>query len=165
MKTFDSEIRTRKENAHGQVYRLGRARVQLHLGRGRTERQTSPDASSGDECPSLGRLHHYDPSASPLVLGGGDASELALRSATWVRSSGRTPTSRDSISRRECWLARGQRIPGSTSFVQSWQGRCHTGALSSATCSVRRRSSTCRVSAHSQNLLAFFNQVDESCFR
>jgi hypothetical protein len=41
------EFRLQQENAHGQVYRSGRAFVKLHAGGGKREREAAGDAGGG----------------------------------------------------------------------------------------------------------------------
>ena len=61
--------RTEEENAHGQVYRTGRARVKLHAGGGRAEWEAFGLARGGDEHASSDRGAARDP-GEPAFLPG-----------------------------------------------------------------------------------------------
>jgi hypothetical protein len=64
---------TGEENADGQVYGIGRARVKLHVGGGGSEREAAEIAGRGDERPSADRGGAGRGGAAASVSGGGNA--------------------------------------------------------------------------------------------
>ena len=71
---------TRKENANGQVYWVGRPLVKLHCSGHRSQRQENSAPGTGDQCLSFDQFHSYHPQESPTHSGGRYPFPVALRS-------------------------------------------------------------------------------------
>lgn len=76
---------TREENAHGEVYRAGRARVKLHVRGGGPEREAAGAPGGGDERAGVGGRGSGDTGHATPVPGGRDTVGLALRGALAAR--------------------------------------------------------------------------------
>ena len=74
-----------EENAHGEVYRAGRACVKLHGGGGGPKREAAELARGGDERPGADRGASRHPAEPTRMPRGGDAVGVAARGARTSR--------------------------------------------------------------------------------
>jgi hypothetical protein len=80
---------TEEENADGEVYRTGRARVKLYARGGRSEREAAGLARGGDERGGADRGAWRDPAEPARVPRGRDTLGLAVRGARAARGGAR----------------------------------------------------------------------------
>ena len=71
----------RKENAHGQVFRIGRPHVKLHRCGHRAQWSEAANPSHRDQRQGTDRFHPHNPQEPPAVPRGRNSLELAARSS------------------------------------------------------------------------------------